>query len=311
MKLTANNCAKSLIIALLVILLTPQFSQSEEPSKKVRILTAFFPIYLFAQNIVAGMDAFEVDLLLPSDYGCPHDYALSPDDLKKIHEADVIILNGLGMEGFLSESILAGNPDAKIIIASHGLPPLPLKYAHKHENGQNENEIYNPHLFASPKMASLMAGIIADSLKSFYPDYAEQMARNGANYKARLDSVDVSFRDSLKELANNRIVTVHEAFDYMARDYGFEIAEVIEKEPGYEPSAGELVNLAKKIKASKVAGLYSEPQYSARIVEVIGRETGIPVFSMDPVATGPADPPLDYYEKVMMENLKHALKGMK
>ncbi len=119
------------------------------------------------------------------------------------------------------------------------------------------------------------------------------------------------FADSLQSLKNPTIVTVHEVFDYMARDYGFKIFDVIEKEPGQEPSAKELLSQIKEFRDNKIAALFSEPQYSARIVEVIGDELNIPVFQLDPVAGGPADPPLNYYEQIMSQNLQALVKAMK
>jgi len=296
------------------------FAQGATPTKgKTEILTTFFPIYLFAKNITAGIENINVDMLLPSGYGCPHDYAISPDDIKKIHQADIIIMNGLGMEEFLAKAWPSGasnsgfskSHNAKTVVASDGLTPIRLRYYHEHENSSTSAHEYNPHVFASPKQADHMVKTITDSLVRFLPEFEKQLNSNGEEYRRKLDALSRMFEVSLQGLKNPKIVTVHEVFDYMARDYGFDIIDVIEKEPGEEPSAKELLSEIKEFRDNKIAALFSEPQYSARIVEVIGDELHLPVIKLDPVAQGPSDPPLDYYERIMIQNLNALARAMK
>lgn len=292
--------------------LLSNFAYGAVPTKgKTEILTTFFPIYLFTKNITAGIENINVNLLLPSGYGCPHDYAISPDDIRKIHQADIIIMNGLGMEEFLAKALPSGNRNIKTIIASDGLITIPLRYYHEHEDSSASTHEYNPHIFASPKQAAYMVKTITDSLARFLPEFEKQLNGNGEKYRRNLDALSKIFDDSLKSLKNPNIVTMHEVFDYMARDYGFKIIDVIEKEPGQEPSAKELLSEIDEFRNNKVAALFSEPQYSARIAEVIGNELKLPIFQLDPVAGGPSNPPLDYYEQVMTRNLKTLIGAMK
>jgi ABC-type Zn uptake system ZnuABC Zn-binding protein ZnuA len=99
-------------------------------------------------------------------------------------------------------------------------------------------------------------------------------------------------------------VTQHAVFDYLAHDAGLEIAAVIQETAGQEPSAAEMIDLIRTIRSSGAAAVFTEPQYSSKVARTVAGEAGVPVAVLDPVANGPTDAPLDYYEKVMAENLK-------
>jgi zinc transport system substrate-binding protein len=103
-------------------------------------------------------------------------------------------------------------------------------------------------------------------------------------------------------MKGTQIVTFHEAFPYFAREFGFSIAGVIEREPGSEPGARELADTITFIRKNPKALLFAEPQYPAKIADVIARETGSRVRMLDPAVTGPSD--RDAYIRIMEKNLK-------
>jgi ABC-type Zn uptake system ZnuABC Zn-binding protein ZnuA len=296
------------IILIPAIILAPPLTAS---SDKTEIVTSFFPIYLFVKNITVDIDNIKVDLLLPSNFGCPHDYALSPDDLKKIHNADILVINGLGLEEFLDDALISANPALKIINASDSIKPVNLKYSHVYDESDSKAHQYNPHIFSSPHEASIMVTYISQRLAFYLPAYGKQIIENGRLYATGIDSVSKLYRDSLINLANPRVAELHEIFDYLAQDFGFEIVEILQKEPGQEPSAKEMLAIKKRLGEQKIAAIFTEPQYSKKIAEVMGKELDIPVYELDPVATGPISAPLDHYEQTMAKNLKILIKAMK
>ena len=117
-----------------------------------------------------------------------------------------------------------------------------------------------------------------------------------------LDHPD-QFAAAGKEFRSRKIVTEHAVFDYLARDAGLEIVAVVEESPGQEPSAAEMLELVKLVKSSGAGAVFTEPQYPAKVGQTIAKEAGVPVAVLDPVATGPDNPPLDYYQKIMATNL--------
>lgn len=106
-----------------------------------------------------------------------------------------------------------------------------------------------------------------------------------------------------KRLKNNRIVQPHGIFEYLARDMGLEIVAAL-RAHGQEPSASEMVRLAETIREKRVGAIFTEPQYPEKVGKTLSKETGVPVAMLDPVATGPENAPLTYYETVMRQNMK-------
>ena len=133
---------------------------------------------------------------------------------------------------------------------------------------------------------------------------SDSYKKNGEGYVVRLENLKLEMHKALDIYIGREIVTFHEAFPYFAEEFGLKIAAVIEREPGSEPSQGELGETIDKVNASGVKYLFSEPQYSGRSADVISRETGAKIYNLDPFVTGLADEKKDAYEKVMENNLK-------
>ena len=166
-----------------------------------------------------------------------------------------------------------------------------------------ESSAPNPHLFASPRMAIRIVTNIAAALASADPANAQKYKSNADLYASRLKNLSEDLGAASAGFKSRRIVTQHSVFDYLARDMGLEIVAVVQEHPGQEPSAAEMIDLVKVIKQSGAAAIFTEPQYPAKIGAVLAREAAIQVADLDPVASGPENAPLDYYEKTMRANL--------
>jgi len=277
--------------------------------KKMRILATTFPMYQIARNISQGDDGIEVELMIPAEMGCPHDYALTPQDMHKLAHADVLIVNGLGMEEFLGVPINKANPRLQIIDSSRGIDQI-LQYSggehdeagHGHRPSAHEHGA-NPHLFASPRMVALLAANIAKGLAGIHPAGADRYVANARAYGQRLNRLADEMAALGARLPNNRIVTQHGVFDYLARDMGLEVVAVVQAHPGQNPSAAEILDLVAAIKAQKAGALFTEPQYPEAVGTTIAREAGIVAARLDPVASGLEQAPLDYYEQAMRRNM--------
>ncbi len=281
--------------------------------KKVNILCTTFPVYQITRNVTQGSAGVKVELMLPSTLGCPHDYSLTPKDMQKISKADVLVINGLGMEEFLGAPIKRANSRLAIIDSSAGIRNL-LEYTEgdhddikghheeKHEHGHHHEGI-NPHLFASPHMCALLAENIALGLSKADPKGAGIYMKNAKAYKLKMDRLSDEFTSQVGKLKNRNIVTQHGAFDYLARDTGLRIVAVLQSHAGQEPSASEMLSLVKKIKQYEAGAIYYEPQFSSKTPKVLSKEAGIPAAMLDPCATGPENAGLDYYERVMRKNI--------
>ena len=272
--------------------------------KKTRILCSVFPVWLFARNVTSGSLAVQLDLMLPAAMGCPHDYVLTPQDMEKIALADVLIINGLGLEEFIGAPLKKANPKIVVIDACKEISPMMMKSEGDGHGDAHLHSEANPHLFASPRMAGQMVSNIAIQLAKIVPAEAQLYARNAASYSIRLTRLGEELSGAVRQLRARRVMTTHAVFDYLAGDAGLEIAAVIEETPGQEPSAADMLRLIKTIKESKVAAVFTEPQYPDRTARTIAREAGAPVAALDPVASGPQGAPMDYYEQAMRRNVK-------
>ena len=289
---------------------------------ELNVLCTTFPIYQIARNVAQGRAGVDLQLMLPAGMGCPHDYALTPQDMRKIAAADVLVVNGLGLEEFLGAPVETANPDVETVDGSAGIPDL-LEYAHEHseaeeehgheaeadpgheehDHGHHHHEGVNPHLFASPRQAARIALNVAAGLSKADPEGAGVYFRNAQAYANRLNALADEMEALGRTLKNNRIVEPHGVFDYLARDMGLDIAAVL-RPHGQEPSAAEMLELVREIRAKQAGAIFTEPQYPAKVGAALARETGLPTATLDPVATGPDAAPLDYYETAMRQNME-------
>lgn len=307
---------------------------------EINVLCTTFPIYQIARNVVQGHTGTRVELLLPAALGCPHHYSLTPQDLVKLAQSDVLVVNGLGMEEFLGAPVKQANPRLFAVDSANGVeallpmtpltdsletdahachddgtragapvPPTPADMcAHAHDHAHDAEHAApphaqpNPHLFASPRMAAVLAENIAAGLSKADPEGASVYFKNAKAYAGRMTALADEMAAAVKTLRNNRIVQPHGVFDYLARDIGLEVVAVTQPH-GQAPSAAEMLALVARIRAGRAGVVLTEPQYSPKVGQTLAREAGIPSAVLDPGASGPTDAPLDYYEQVMRQNM--------
>lgn len=263
-------------------------NKDKDASKTIIIATTFYPIYIEALNITKDIPGLGLVNIAPPTTGCLHDYQLTPEDLRKMNEADILIINGAGMESF-TDKIINQLPELKIIDASKGIPLI------------EEGAGYNPHVWVSITNAALQVRNIGEQLALLDPDRAAQYASNTETYAAKLEDLRVRMHQVIDNSHSREIITFHEAFPYFAREFNLNINAVIEREPGSEPSAAELAETIKTIKETGTKVIFAEPQYPARSAETIARETGVKLYILDPAATGELEP--DAYIKIMEKNM--------
>ena len=262
----------------------------KKDDKNLKIVTSFYPIYLETINITRGVSGVEVVNMTPPQTGCLHDYQLTPEDMKLLETADIFVVNGLGMESFL-DKVIEARPNLKIIDASDTKEIVPIM-----EDGKP-----NPHVWLSITYAIAQVKNISSKLCELDPERADTYKRQTLDYVDELTTLRDELHLSLTMLPNKEIVTFHEAFPYLASEFGLKIAAVIEREPGTEPTPQELSETIEKINSLPVKIIFTEPQYSSKAAETIARETGAQIFELDPIVTGEAKPEnlLDYVDRML------------
>jgi ABC-type Zn uptake system ZnuABC Zn-binding protein ZnuA len=283
------NVFSVLLAAMLVLAPFPR----EALGADLRVLTSFLPMYLFTRNVVGDAPGVAVEMMLPASLGCPHDYSLSPGDMKRIAEADIFIANGLGMEDFLGASVRRANPNIRVVETASSVAPL---------RGSGAHGGVNPHTWVSPRNAIVQVKAIEKTLSEASPENGPVFHKNADAYVGRLTSLASEFDETAKRFRNRNVVMFHNVFDYLARDIGLNVVGWIEETPGQNPSAGEMRDLIRTIREERAAAVFAEPQYPERLAGMIAREAGVPVRLLDPVSTGSTAPTT--YEDVMRANLR-------
>ena len=298
---------------MVLVFLTPFFL----PGGEKNIVVTTFPLYIFTKNVTAGAKGVRTILLIAPGRGCPHDYALTPKDMRILAGKNILLIrNGAFLDDFVLKVMKKVNPSAPILDSSKGVKLLPAagsacKGHHHHHKHHHHNHHCtsrgNPHLFASPLTAAQVVGNITDFLSGNDKKNAPLYRKNGTLYRKKLEALSREAGKLLAPFAGAKIIAQHNVFDYLAHHTGLQTAGHLSFGSD-APGARRLGDLAKKIRKEKVKLILTEPQYPDGSARRLAKECRIQTVTFDPVATGPADAPNDYYEKVMRENLKR-LKG--
>ncbi|RGS74794.1 metal ABC transporter substrate-binding protein [Mitsuokella sp. AF21-1AC] len=294
----------SLVLCLLLVVLVAgcgSTKQGGSDKKAFRIVTSFYPMYIDVINITKGVDGVEVVNMTKPQTGCLHDYQLTTEDMKTLEKADAFVVNGAGMESFL-DKVVKQQKNLKIIDASKSDEINLLK------DGDEEN----PHVWLSVTYSIEQVKAITSQLCEADPAHADAYRKNALDYVTKLDKLRTQMHEELDNLPHKDIVTFHEAFPYLAKEFKLNVVSVIEREPGTEPTPQELEETIRQVNALPVKVLFTEPQYSPSAAKTIAAETGAKVYQLDPVVTGEAnEQAMDAYIDAMkknMEVLKEALQ---
>ena len=288
----------------LLALLLGLLSVLGAPAAEIRVLTTLPAIHSWAAN-VAG-DTAAVESLLPANVG-PHDFQFRPSDLRKLAAADVVLMNGLGVDTWLTRAVSRGasKPSRRVVTVTDGLQnqlihhrtPLAIDptttgskkpsqdHSHDHDHGDDDA---NPHIWLDPVFAKHCVSNIIQALCQADPAHAEGYTRRGETYLRELDQLDEQIRSSLKGLSNRKVVTFHDAFPYFCRRYDLQLVGVVEEVPSVDPSPKYLAQLSRAIRQQQVRVIFSEPQFHPRLIKRLANDLAIGVAELDVLETGVA-----------------------
>jgi zinc transport system substrate-binding protein len=294
----------------------PSSLQAKRPERPLRIVCTILPVYILTLNIVDQIPGIDLKLLLPPQLGCPHNYDLTPSDLIKLSQADLIIANGLGLEEFIGVSLRRAKLRTPVLLAAEKVAPIrnspePTKAhrkGHKTEEGLHHDEAINGHAWVSPQAAAVMVRTIAEGLAIHDPDHAKEYRLHAEQYAQKLEGLGREMKEWVSRAKNKKVLAFHDILAYLARDIGLTVIGVVESYPGIEPSPKEMARLITLLKDHQATAIFTEPQYSDKVIKALSRESGVPFFELDPVATG--QPAADTFEKRMKKNLEVLKKAL-
>lgn len=269
--------------------------------RKPLVVASFFPLYDFARQI--GGTNFEVVCLVPPGSD-PHSAEVTPSAAKSVSQADLVLLLGLGMDGWV-EKLAASEHKTCLATINDGLPIRHMGQAALAEFSKDAPDPaeVDPHVWLDPVLAQTLAQRITDQLIKLAPEHRADIEARGQAYLAELKKLDADYAAACATFPNRRVVAFHGAFGYLFARYHLEMAGVIEEFPGNEPSAAYLRKLVDVIHESKVKVIFAEPQLSDRPAQIIAQETGGRVERLDPCETILLDQPEATYLERQRKNL--------
>ena len=259
----------------------------------ITIVTSFYPMYIATLNVVDGVDGIHLENLSEPQTGCLHDFQLTPEDMKLLSKADVFVINGGGIESFMTD-VATAYPKLAIVEACEGLELISEdgeddEVQDEHgEDGHDHGDV-NAHAWMSVKLYRKQVANIANYLSQIDPSNAKKYQENAQNYDGELAKLQDKQQKAINFSNNQNIVIFHEAFAYVAEDYGINVCAVMDLDEERQISAGEVAGIISTIEQNSVSYILAEETYGADMGRVIEAETDATVVYIDPLNRGDYD----------------------
>lgn len=284
---------KKFLCILMAIMLLYAVTGCSLPDEAVDIAATTLPVYQFTTILCQGTD-LRVARLVTENVSCLHDYSLSVNQVKTIESAELVIMNGAGLEDFM-EDVLTGKAT---VDASEGIALLENCSHHEHEPSHDgHNHEHDAHIWLSPANAIVMAENICHGLKMQYPAYSALFDANLINLTQQLNALLTYGKAELSDLRSREMITFHDGFAYMAECFDLTILAAIEEESGSEASAQELIELIQLMEAHQLTSIFIENNGTLSAPGIIAAEAGAQIFTLHMAMAG------DDYFAAMYQNI--------
>jgi zinc/manganese transport system substrate-binding protein len=245
------------LICLMLVISVP----AARAQDRLNVVASFSILGDFVRNV--GGDRVSVTTLVGPD-GDVHVYTPAPSDAKKITDAKLLVINGLGLEGWLPRLVQSSGGKANIVTASQGITPRKL--------GSDAD----PHAWQSVANARIYAANIRDALVAADPADAGVYRANAEAYLAKLDALDREVREAVAQIpaAHRKVISTHNAFGYFAAAYGIEFIAPLGVSTESEASARDIAGIITQIRTAKIPAVFLENISDPRLIRQIAAETG-------------------------------------
>lgn len=311
--MTAGLALTAVLAAPSVVLAQPAGAAPAGATAPVKVVASFSILGDLVKQV--GGPLVAVDMLVGPNADM-HAFQPSPADSKKLAGAKLVVVNGLGLEGWVERMTKASGYTGPVVVASKGLKPIarPKDSDHGHGHGHDHGKD-DPHAWQSVGNVKVYVANIRDGLSSVDPANKATYAANADAYLKQLDQLDRDIKAAFEGLPKDRrtVITAHQAFGYYGAAYGvtFRAAKGVTEDS--EPSAREIADLITLIKKEKVRALFVENISNRRLLDRIAKETDAKVGgTLFSDALSEASGPAPTYVDMMRANTKalaDALKG--
>lgn len=325
-----------------------------EDTETLRVVTSFYPVYIAALNVAGDSETVILENLSEPQTGCMHDYQLTPQDMILLSKADLFLINGGGIEGFLAE-VGKAYPDLTVAEATEGLVLLEEgqeeihqeeiheeesheheayheEESHEHEAGEShEGHVHgteNAHGWMDTTLYAGMVENIADALSSADPEHADLYQENARIYCEKIDRLTSQIEDIRQALTEDQtgiqtgnaqeeaqngnasagtglpqinVVIFHEAYAYVARQYGLNVSYCLDLDEERQISASEVADVMHEITDNQVSVILAEELYGKDMGNTVEAETDCQVYYLDSLVRGEYEK--DSYLTAMQNNI--------
>lgn len=271
--------------------------------EQLTIVTSFYPMYVAVSNLVDGIDGIRVRNLSEPQTGCLHDFQLTPEDMKLLSGADVFVVNGGGIENFISD-VATAYPKLQIVQACEGMSLLGSEgHVHEEEEEHDHDAVHeelheeedghghdhgeeNAHAWMSVASYREQIAHIAEHLADIFPKYGEFITENSKLYDDQLAELQAQQEELRGLVKGQEVILFHEAYAYVAQDYGLEVAMVMDLDEERQVSAGEVAQVLEKIREHGVSMIFAEERYGKEMGDTIQKEVDVDVIYLDTLNRG-------------------------
>ena len=278
-------------------------------TEKLNIVTSVSPITNIVKN-VAG-ERTTLTGLVPEGINS-HTFELVPSDVVKVNNADLVIIDGLGLEVNVEDVVdqaQNANPDLQVLkLGDNTITPdqYIFDYSFSKEAGDP-----NPHLWLNVPYAMKFANLTRDKLIEMDPVNADYYTQNADRYITKLKQLDVGIMKAVQTVPeeNRKLLTYHDSWAYFAPRYGMVVIGAIQPSDFGQPTPREVANLIDQIKAENVPAIFGSEVFPTEVVDQIANEANVHIvgtLSDDDLPGNPVDPQ-NSYVGMMLENMENML----
>ena len=254
--------------AVIAALMAMSATAQETQANKIKAVATFSILGDLVRNV--GGDRVDVTTLVGPN-GDAHVYSPTPGDARKLAAANIVFVNGLGLEGWMTRLVAASGTKAPMIVVTKGITPR-----HMQDEDKSGRTPIDPHAWQSVADAKIYVANIRDGLVAIDPAGKTTYDANAAAYLTKLDELESAVKAAIDSIPADRrkIITTHDAFGYFGAAYGmaFIAPEGVSTEA--EPSAKDVARIITQIKKQKIPAVFLENISDPRLMAQIARETG-------------------------------------
>lgn len=305
---------------------------TDEADDMLTVVTSFYPMYIATLNIVDGVDGVRLENLSEPQTGCLHDFQLTPQDMKLLSTADVFVINGGGIESFMSD-VAKAYPKLDVVEACEDVALLSedddeTDGAHDHDHDvdaesdsdhdhdhdadaesdsdhDHDHGDENAHAWMSVPRYRTMVQTIASRLAEKDAKHADEYYANAKAYDAKLAVLEEKI-DSLKSFTGGQnIIIFHEAYEYVADDFSMNACYLLDLDEERSVSAGEVKQVIGAIKDDGVSVILAEELYGKSMGDTVSRETDVHMVYIDPLNRG------EYDKDSYLDGMEHNIELIK